>query len=164
MRIPIDMRRELEPFLRGRSLDWDSIEVDLVAMSYVYMEFPVPHALVKRSVMLVTAEGSARGLKPVGMTIAQHIFLDKDHADFDTAAGLALLVHELVHVDQWKTDPNFDRHYQQMAAQTPDDTPWGNPYEREAYLAERQAYCGYVAMGVPKGRWTPLGIHLWGAC
>jgi hypothetical protein len=112
--------------------------------------------------MAVTAVEPARSLMTVGMTINREIWLARGHDDFESAAGLALLAHELVHVAQFEADPMFADKYDAVARQTPKDTPWLNPYEAQAYEEEARIFCLLVAEGHARGRWTPLGVSLWG--
>ena len=97
-------------------------------------------------------------LTAVSMTIGTDIFIDPAFADFNTAAGLSLLVHEAVHVRQFTTIPNFLVLYNQAEQWVPADRPWENPYELEAYMLECEAWHTFVADGVPRGNWVPLGI------
>jgi hypothetical protein len=98
----------------------------------------------------------------MGTTIGGTVYLNMSEKDLGTAAGLALATHELYHVHQMRTVPNFDELYQDYADQTPPDKPWLNPLELPAYQVEAREYCRLVAEGVPPGRWTPLGVDLWG--
>ena len=96
-------------------------------------------------------------LTAVAMTIGTDIFIDPNFADFNTAAGLSLLVHEAVHVRQFTTIPNFLVLYNQAERGVPTDRPWENIWEMEAYQAECAAYTYFVAAGYPPGEWLPLG-------
>lgn len=143
----------------GPGIPWDDIMVHVGRLPEAAL---VPHSLVPRAVQAVTAEEPARSLKTVGMTIHRDIWLARGHADFRSAAGLALLGHELVHVAQFENDPAFADKYDIAAQQTPRDRPWENPYEAQAYAKELRIYCALVNQGYPKGRWVPLGVSLWG--
>ena len=156
--VPDRARQVLEP-LMGPNIPWNDITVHVGRLPQASL---VPHALLPRSVMAVTAKGLARALMTVGMTIHREIWLARGHDDFESAAGLALLAHELVHVGQFEEDPAFAEKYDVAARQTDPLRPWENPYEAEAYEEERRIYCRLVADGRPKGRWTPLGVSLWG--
>ena len=96
-------------------------------------------------------------LTAVAMTIGTDIFIDPSFADFDTAAGLSLLVHEAVHVRQFMEIPNFLALYNQANEGVSDDRPWENPYEMDAYQSECAAFEYYLSQGYPQGDWLPLG-------
>lgn len=157
--IPERTRQILEPFL-GSNLPWNDINLTIGNLPHAL----APSALIPRNVMAVSARGIARALKAVGMTIHRNIWIDKSHADFETAAGLSLLAHELVHVEQFEQIPNFDKLYHQAAWAIPRDQPYLNPYEETAYRTEVEVYCALLAEGYPKGKWEPLGVALWGGC
>lgn len=156
--VPERAREILEP-LMGSGIPWDDVQVHVGRLPQASL---VPHALAPRSVMAVTAQEPARSLMTVGMTIHRDIWLRPGHADFYSAASLALLAHELVHVRQFEADRGFAQKYDDAARQTPSGKPWLNPYEAQAYEEERRIYCLLIAEGRPKGRWTPLGVTLWG--
>lgn len=156
--VPERARQVLEP-LMGQGIPWDDVTVHVGRLPEASL---VPQALLPRAVQAVTAEEPARSLMTVGMTIHRDIWLARGHDDFESAAGLALLAHELVHVFQFEQDPAFAEKYDAAARRTPRDRPWENPYEAQAYEEEARIYCRLVAEGHPKGRWTPLGVSLWG--
>ena len=156
--VPEQARQVLEP-LMGPGIPWDDVTVHVGRLPNVAL---VPHALAPRRVQAVTAVEPYRSLKTVGMTIHRDIWLAKGHADFQSAAGLALLAHELVHVGQFEGDPAFAENYDVAAQQTDSSRPWENPYEAQAYAEEQRVYCTLMAQGYPKGRWVPLGVSLWG--
>ena len=154
--VPDRARRVLTPFFPG--LNWEGIQIHvgrLPASQGLMVMLPRPLAAV-------TGYDAARTLQTVGVTIGEDIFLSPQHADEGTAAGLALLAHEVYHVEQGRRDPLFNVRYNEAAAFTPQDQPWENPFELPAYLKERDVYCTLVARGLPRGRWTPLGVTLWG--
>lgn len=158
-----ELRQKVAPYLTGRQIPWQSINLHVGRLPEDRASvLQAPHVMVRRRVMAVTALGKARSLVTVGIAMGRDIYIDPRYADFDTAAGLSLAVHELVHVDQHERDPSFLAKYQKAAKSTPDDRPWENVYEAEAYQAERVAYCDSVAHGFPRGKWTPLGVTLWG--
>jgi hypothetical protein len=156
--VPERARQVLEP-LMGQGIPWDDVTVHVGRLPQATL---APSALVPRAVMAVTAKEPNRSLQTVGMTIHRDIWLARGHDDFESAAGLALLAHELVHVGQFEADPAFADKYDAAAQQTPRDQPWLNPYEAQAYEEERRIYCLLVAEGRARGRWTPLGVSLWG--
>jgi len=163
--IPEEIRRAIEGFLVGRQIPWQSINLHVGRLPEATEAAGgprVPYVLVQRPVTAVGLRSWARNLIAVGMAIGRDVFIAPSHARFDTASGLSLLVHELVHVDQYERDQFFLAKYEEAAAKTPDGRPWENPYEMEAYLVERDSYCVMVAQRVPKGRWVPLGVTLWG--
>src|SRR3990167_1378932 len=96
-------------------------------------------------------------LTAVAMTIGSDIFIDPSFADFETAAGLSLLVHEAVHVRQFNEIPNFLALYNQANEGVSDDRPWDYFFEMEAYQAECSAFRFFLAQGYPRGDWLPLG-------
>lgn len=154
--VPDRARWVLSPFFPG--LNWEGIQVHVGPLPAVQ----APMVLLLRPTAAVTASAPARTLRTVGITIGEDIFINEDHADLRSAAGLALLAHEVYHVEQGRRDPLFNMHYEEAADSTPRDRPWENPFELPAYLKERNVYCTLVGQGVPKGRWTPLGVALWG--
>lgn len=156
--VPERARQILEP-LMGPGIPWDDITVHIGRLPTATL---VPSALVPRAVKAVTAQEPARSLQTVGVTIDRDIWLARGHADFESAAGLALLGHELVHVRQFEQDPTFPEKYDAAARRTPQDRPWENPYEGAAYEEERRIFCDLVARGYSRGRWVPLGVSLWG--
>ena len=149
----------LEPMM-GPSIPWDGVRLHIGRVPGGSL--PAPRALVPRSCAAVTAKEPERSLRTVGMTLHRDVYLEKHYANFTTASGLALLAHELKHVEQFEADPKFAQRYDAAARNTPVSQPWTNPYEEIAYQEERRIYCQLVAQGVPKGRWTPLGVMLWG--
>ena len=156
--VPERARQVLEP-LMGQGIPWNDITVHVGRLPQASL---APHALVPRAVMAVSLKEPARSLQTVGMTIDREIWLARGHDDFDSAAGLALLAHELKHVQQFEEDADFAANYDAAAQQTPRDRPWENPYEAQAYEEEQRIYCRLVADGLPRGRWVPLGVSLWG--
>jgi len=159
--IPDQARHVLERLLPP-GIPWDDVTLHLEPLAQG-ARADVPHALVPRSVMAVTLKALARALKTVGMAIGREIWLAPEYAKFDTASGLALLAHELVHVAQDEKDPDFANKYDIVARQTPPDRPWENPYEMEAYCVEASVWRTLVAEGYPSGNWKPLGIEM-GLC
>ena len=156
--VPDRARQVLEP-LMGSGIPWNDVQVHIGRLPQGMV---APQALVRRAAMAVTAKGAARALQTVGMTIERDIWLARGYDDFESAAGLALLAHELVHVRQSEEDPEFAEKYDAAARATPSDRPWENPFERAAYNEEQRIYCALVAEGMPKGKWVPLGVSLWG--
>jgi len=157
MEIPGDARQLLTPYF-GEKV-WEV--ADLHVGAFPEVSTLVPRSLVKLAITYVTVPAS-RGLRTVGMTVGTSIYLHPEYADLSTAAGLALLAHEMEHVRQAIEVADFDRVYENAARVTPHDRPWENPYEYVAYRKEQKVYCDKVAEGMPKGRWIPLGVQLWG--
>lgn len=158
--IPPQIQELLAPFLPS-TLPWT--EVDLRFQNVSGLDQIDPHnrisrARVKRSVQAVTLSGLARSLRTIGMTIGRTIFMDPRSSKLKDAASLALLGHELVHVNQFETIPNFEALYDFEARQTPESSPWLNKYEYPAYEVECRIWHALIADGVPKGSWTPLGV------
>lgn len=159
--VPEDIRDRLDPFI-SQGVSWDAVNLNVGRLPRAEL---APHAVIPRSVLFVTRRddpGAAHALKTVAVTIGQDIFIDKAHADFNTASGLALLAHEKVHVNQNERIPNFAREYDKAARRTARDRPWENPFELEAYREEADVFCGLVAEGWAPGKWEPLGVTLWG--
>ncbi|WP_376789483.1 DUF4157 domain-containing protein [Thermoflexus sp.] len=42
------------------------------------------------------------GVNPAAVTLGRHIFMDPDYGPLDQLPGFLLLVHELVHIRQWR--------------------------------------------------------------
>ena len=142
---------------------WNDVNLHLErlahgAPAYHYHSQVVPTAMVPRNIMAVMAKGIAKALKTVGMAIGRDIWISPDYADFNTASGLALLAHEIIHVRQNESIPNFDIEYDRVARRTPADKPWENQYEMEAYCEEARIYRELLAQGYPKGKFEPLAI------
>lgn len=155
--VPEPLRSDLARFVPP-TIRWNDIEIVIGLPRGLSAHLPA--AMVKRNVAYVT---EARGaMETIGATMDHTVFLNPDYADFDTASGRALLVHELWHVHQNETVPNFEAIYAAEARKTPSDRPWENIFERDAYEVEKDAYCAMVNEGWPPGRWTPLGVQLWG--
>jgi|GEM_PF-4995116 len=149
--IPPDIREILAPFL-PEGVPWEDVVVAFRSVS------PRGASWGPRTM----APGIGAGLRTVGLSMEGRIVLDRDHGDPDTAAGLALWAHELVHQEQMVRIPNFVSRYMAEDWRTPPDTPWLNVYEEEAYRTERDVYCSLVRHGFPKGDWVPLGVQVWG--
>lgn len=166
MRVPDNVRRILSPIMGDVS--WDRVDLRMEDLSGYAMTVPMTYAwALTRGLKRVTglqraSRAVVQPLRTVGMTIGEHIYLDKHYADLKTAAGLSLLAHEWVHVEQSWQIPNFDALYEAEMANTDPARPWENRYEYPAYRREQQVYCQLVAMGVPPGKWLPLGVQLWG--
>lgn len=112
--------------------------------------------------MAVSAVGADRKLRPIGRSTDGVVVLSPKYADLNTAAGLALLGHERVHQDQFAEIPNFQAEYNRAQRGVDRNRPWDNPFELEAYMKERDIFCGLVARGVPAGNWVPLGVEVFG--
>lgn len=162
MIVPEEARRILRQITQEDIPTWDDIDLRFTR-SIPNAQFPC--ALAPLGVVSVTRRingALAIGLKTVGMTIGRTIYLAIRPKDLNTAAGLALLAHEKVHADQYSSIPDFQARYTELAERTPANQPWRNPYEEAAYRVEARVYCKLVETGYPRGRWTPLGVSLWG--
>ena len=145
--LPEHVVQQIEPFTGP--LNWGDIDLRVQR---------IPSATVAPVHMVMSfCDCYPMNLTAVAMTINNEIFIDPSFADFNTAAGLSLLVHEAVHVRQFSTIPNFLVLYNQANAGVPDEHPWDNVYEMEAYLAECSAFDFFLAQGFPQGAWLPLG-------
>jgi len=153
MMIPPELQRQFSSWTPP-GFSWDGVELNI--------GLPMSASMLPVSYRAYLTGLFPRGLVTAGMTIGETIYLNPAYADFTTAAGQALLLHELVHVWQAQTIPNFLEVYSQAALQTPEEQPWLNPFECEAYLLEAEFYCDLVSHGVPSGHWEPLGVQLWG--
>ena len=157
--IPQQARELLEQFFPGGAR-WDA---ELVFRQLSFMSgVAAPSSYGPRAVAAVTLPRAQQRLRPIGRSLDGIVILDPRFGNLDTAAGLALLAHELEHQDQWRSIPDFERQYAQENRTTPRDMPWENPFEKAAYQKERAVFCQLVADGVPRGSWTPLGVQLWG--
>lgn len=105
-----------------------------------------------------------RPLRTIAVSEDGLIILDPQHADLDSAAGLALLAHEYVHQEQFAAlgARPFELQYEEAERTTPASQPYLNPFELPAYQKEREVYCREVARGRRPGAWVPLGVQLWG--
>jgi hypothetical protein len=158
--LPEDTQRILE----GVSpLSWDGIDVKVRPLTGLGAFVPQSKVWSGLKYVVGKMRGSRRsraGLKAVGATIGETIYIDPDFADWNTAAGLALLAHERLHVEQKRTIPGFDELYAEAQATVHPQRPWENPYEMDAYQRECQVYYRLVAEGVPPGSWVPLGVAM----
>jgi Domain of unknown function (DUF4157) len=147
-------------------VDMPMQEVD-VRVEQVQLEARVPASMARYGLKRVIGKYRGRAnnssLKVVGATIGDIIYIHPDYAEWETAAGLALLAHEIRHVEQQQTIPNFLSLYQAEDAVTPSDRPWENRYEYEAYLRECQVWHDLIRKGYPRGSWVPLGAQV-GIC
>lgn len=152
--IPQDIREILAPFL-PEGVPWDDVVVTFRSVTR-YAASWGPRT------MAFSNDPSAGGLRTVGVSMEGRVVLDRDYGQPDTAAGLALWAHELLHQEQMARIPNFRSRYMTEDWRTPPDMPWLNVYEEPAYRTERDLYCSLVRHGFPKGDWVPLGVQLWG--
>lgn len=168
--VPTEVRQILEPLMPGRRIPWEQVNLHVRPLSEAaaFTTFTTESIVPLTRITTFPNVGVRRMLLwphrliTAGMAIGREIFIVPSRFITTTAAGLALIAHELVHVDQHEKDPNFLAHYREQARNTPRDRPWENPYEREAYLEERRVYCTLTSRGMPSGKWTPLGVSLWG--
>jgi len=158
VRIPTETRDLLSPYVPADT-PWD---VDVRLRVPHSLSAALPSSRIPRPVMAVTARSEDRALLAIGQSFDGVVVLHPRFADLETAAGLSLLGHEMVHQQQFSTIPKFLAAYSAAARDTPKDRPWENPFEFPAYEAERNIYCRLVADGFPPGNWTPLGVQLWG--
>lgn len=84
-----------------------------------------------------------RALKTVGTTPGpDQILIDESRLPliWSTPEGIALVAHELVHVEQWRTIPDFARKYSQAEEERIrlGLDPWDNIYEAPAYDMEHR--------------------------
>ena len=148
--VPEEVRRAIEPFVPG--LPWEDIELHFQR---------VPQALSPTALVLVAPPDMPAALFAAAMAIGTDVYIDPTFVDFQSAAGVALVVHEMVHVAQYLANPDsFLAEYNRANQDVPDGQPWLNPYEWEAYSTETVAYCAMVASGVPPGSWVPTGLAL----
>ena len=82
------------------------------------------------------------------------IVLHPDYYTPGTAGGEALRAHELYHIWQRKTYPNFEQEFARVAAETEQagKPPWDNPYEKPAYEFEEKVRAHLASKGLPD-RW-----------
>ena len=161
--LPEETRQVLERIL---PLDWDDIDVQVQHLTG--LGATVPQSKVWSGLKYVVGRmrgnrGSKPALRVVGATIGETIYIDPDFADWDSASGLALLAHERLHVQQQRTIPNFAERYEEAQAGVSPGRPWENPYEMEAYCLEAEVWYGLTGMGMPAGKWVPLGVAM-GLC
>ena len=76
---------------------------------------------------------NAAAMTPGGNTI----LFKPDYYNYTTPKGIALIGHELVHVDQWTRDPDAFDDYLKWEVTHPLSKNQDNPYEREAYTKEQ---------------------------
>lgn len=145
-----DFRDVLEPFLPA-GVPWETqVRYSLLASA---SRSPATYGLVSASGALV---------KLAHFSPQEGIVLRR--TEVDTAAGLALLVHEAIH--SWQAaqfpggGPAFVTAYdREEARRIANRLPvWENRFERPAYCMEADAYVAFRDAGWPPGSWTPLGI------
>lgn len=149
-RLVDSVRQAVAPFISG---------VDLGQIDVFVQPLPAAHAPAVFIIPLAVPSA----MIAVAMTVGNDIFILPEYADFNTAAGLALLVHELRHAEQYAADPNFLIRYNEAEQTTPPGKPWMNPFEFEAYCLEAVSFRAFVQQGYPPGGWTPIGVAL-GLC
>jgi len=155
--IPSNVRNILAPYL-ANSTPWDSTNISS-AVRLPEARVPSSTTFRVRSVVSVTTTDR---LETAAKSFRGQIVLGRRFHQEDTAAGLALIGHELVHQEQYAQDPNFEANYDAAYWNTHPERPWENPYEYPAYEVERRIFCDLLAQGYPPGDWVPLGIDLWG--
>jgi len=76
-----------------------------------------------------------------------------EYLDTESASGLALVAHELVHNWQRLAVPNFSERYAFTAEAISNRglPPWENPYEAQAYTLERELRDILLGNGWPEG-------------
>lgn len=149
--IPQDIREILAPFL-PEGVPWEDVVVTFRSVTR--------HAAASGPRTMASINGGR--LRTVGLSMEGRVVLDRYYGQPDTAAGLALWAHELLHQEQIVRIRNFMSVYMTEEWRTPADMPWLNVYEEEAYRTERDVYCSLVRQGFPKGDWVPLGVQVWG--
>lgn len=162
--IPREAQDALREFFPSDT-PWESIQFSHESLrGMAVTDLDAPLSVIPRPIMAMTFPNAlARALQTVGVTIGRHIYLDPNFGKLDTAAGLALLGHEVEHVNQGEHDKHFQDKYRVALRHTHRDRPWENPYERPAYTKECEIYYQKVAEGYPPGNWKPMGVQL-GLC
>jgi hypothetical protein len=158
--LPLETRRTLE---RVSPLNWNDVDVQVRPLTGLAANVPQSKVWSGLKYVVGKLRGSRQskaGLKAVGATIGETIYIDPDFADWKTASGLALLAHERLHVEQARTIPNFDELYAKAQVGVNPQRPWDNVYERVAYERECQVYYDLIADGFPPGNWVPLGVAM----
>jgi len=100
-------------------------------------------------------------LERAASSLPGNVTVHPKYSDMDTAAGIALLAHELVHQGQFETMPDFDAEYEAESRYVDEWglPPYENALERPAYEREVEAYLAALEAGYPPGEHTPLLIH-----
>lgn len=161
--IPNEYRTVLAPFL-PESTPWERIQLNVARIPEAHVAGLVhPGSLVRRSIQWVTAPRAMRALETAGISVGNVITLNPKYADFETAAGMALLAHETYHQHQEATIPGFARKYAEVASDVDPARPWENPFELPAYQTECRVYETLVRAGWEPGSWVPLGVEV-GLC
>ena len=158
--LPLETQRILE---RISPLRWDGVDVQVRPLTGLAAHVPQSKVWSGLRYVVGKMRGSRRskgGLRAVGATVGETIYIDPDFADWNTASGLALLAHERLHVEQKRTIPRFEELYAEAQEGVSRGRPWDNPYERLAYERECAVYYRLIAEGVPPGNWVPLGVAM----
>ena len=94
-----------------------------------------------------------------GSSTPGRIVLREDLADVNTAGGVALLGHEVLHQVQLALIDDLERLYAREQKRVQGAAPYLNAYEWPAYEVEARIYRAALAQGLPPGRHTPLFIQ-----
>lgn len=110
--------------------------------------------------------GVGQRLEPVAASFPDgRIHILPEYWAPDTAAGVALIAHELCHQQQFaRMGP------QVLSLYAPWDEkvargeiyPWQHPLEAPCYRLEAEVYSTLLAEGWPPGPFVPLGYQVWG--
>lgn len=161
--IPNEYRQVIESFL-PQNTPWGRIELEVGHIPEAHILARIsPGSLVRRSIQWVTVPRAMRALETAGISVGNVITLNPKYADFETAAGMALLAHETYHQYQETSIPNFARRYAEVASDVDPARPWENPFELPAYQTECRVYETLVRAGWEPGSWVPLGVEV-GLC
>lgn len=157
--IPRESQGILKEFLPADTPWGVDLRIERINSSVMQDE---PCSLGPRGVMAVTAVDARRRLRPIGRSLNGVVILHPEFSDLDTAAGLALLGHEMTHQRQIQNIPGFAMKYSAENRRTDRNRPWENSFELEAYMKERDVFCALTQRGFPPGDWVPLGVQEFG--
>lgn len=107
------------------------------------------------------AKTSLLVLERAASSLPGRVTLHPKYSDLDTAAGIALVAHELLHQQQFETIQDFEVEYaaEDQRVRQHGLPPYENLFERPAYELEAEAYLAALDQGYPAGDYTPLLIQ-----
>lgn len=110
---------------------------------------------------MVSSHCTPMALRRAASSRPGQIVIHRDFFETDTAAGIALIAHEVYHQIQFARNPDLLDFYAEEEARVEalGLPPYENVFEKPAYLFEAQVYREALAQGFPKGTHLPLLIE-----
>ena len=100
-------------------------------------------------------------LERIGSSLPGRIVIHPTAWEPGTAAGVALIAHEMYHQRQFLSTPDFMEQYdrEKRRVEARGLPPWENRFERPAYEFEAQVYRRALHDGLAEGSWVPLLVE-----